>query len=72
MPYTTLLRSSSMHDPKFNRLLRDDVDRIFERYRALPASPERDLKMFCLQIKAEIAAHLPVCHFQCHTRRSIS
>lgn len=45
------------------------MDRIFERYRALPASPERDLKTFRLQIKAEIAARLPVCHLQCRVVR---
>ncbi|EIW59875.1 uncharacterized protein TRAVEDRAFT_47177 [Trametes versicolor FP-101664 SS1] len=46
-------------DPKFNRILKDDVVRVFERYMALPGPLGRYSQDFYLQMKAETTARLP-------------
>ncbi|EIW59896.1 uncharacterized protein TRAVEDRAFT_71787 [Trametes versicolor FP-101664 SS1] len=44
-------------DEKFNRLFRDDVDRVFAQFKALPASTAQD--EFFDQVKAEHKARIP-------------
>lgn len=52
-----------MHDPRFNRLLRDDVDHVFERYKALPGPLADDSLVLYHQIQDEIVARLEVRSF---------
>lgn len=56
----SVLPSARYSDPKFNRILKDDVVRVFERYMALPGPLGRYSQDFYLQMKAETTARLPV------------